>query len=246
MTHSVDDSPYAVHNHKEIASILEDLIKHHTAITLETEEGASLVTAVLEVSSDGGYVYMDISPNDKINDQITDSKYVTFATQLGVRVRWYSTHLRLVELTDGNAFELHTPSVIERVQRREYFRLSTPQGSKALICKIPLLDEEGVEQELVEAVIVDMSVGGIGISIKGNPPAVFSRGEMIEGCRISFPVVGLVPVSLKVCGIWSSIKTKSGEQMHHVGMEFVNVSRGAGNVIQRYMIQLESEKISLV
>jgi hypothetical protein len=48
-----------------------------------------------------------------------------------------------------------------------------------------------------------------------------------------------------VCGIWSSVKTKSGDQVHHIGLEFVNLSRGASNVVQRYMIQLESERISL-
>lgn len=246
MTHHVEDSPFAVHNHKEIVFILEDLIKHRTVINLETEEGVSLVTAVLEVSSDGGYVYMDISPDERINDKITDSKHVNFSTQTGVKVRWYSTHLRLVELPDGNAFEMHTPAVVERIQRREYFRLSTPQGSKALICKIPVRDEDGDLSEYIDAVIVDMSVGGIGISIRGTPPPIFSQGAILEGCRITFPVVGVVPVNLRVCGIWQSIKTKSGEQMHHVGLEFTNLSRGAANVVQRYMIQLESEKISLI
>jgi len=245
MTHSIEDSPFALHNHKEIVFILEDMAKHRTAINLDTREGVTLVTAVLEVRSDGGYVYMDVSADERINDKITDSQHVSFSTQTGVKVRWYSTHLRLVELPDGNAFEMHTPSVIERIQRREYFRLSTPQGSKALVCKIPVFDEDGEEVEVIEANVVDMSVGGIGLSIRGAMHPKFSQGALLERCSVMFPVIGLVPLNLRVCGIWSSVKTKSGDQVHHIGLEFVNLSRGASNVVQRYMIQLESERISL-
>jgi hypothetical protein len=90
-----------------------------------------------------------------------------------------------------------------------------------------------------------MSVGGIGVSIKGTPHAMFSQGALLEGCSIEFPVVGSVPINLKVCGIRSTGTTRSGEQMYHVGMEFVKLSRGAGNVVQRYMIQLEGERLSV-
>lgn len=199
-----------------------------------------MLTSVLEVSSEGDYVYMDVSGDNRVNEKVTNSKYVSFTTQTGIKVRWHSTNVQLVELDDGDAFSIVFPSVIERIQRREYFRLNTPQGSKGLVCKIPL-----DETEFIDAPIMDMSVGGVGISYKGEPPPIFSQGAILQGCSIAFPVVGVVPVNLQVCGIWASTKTKSGEQMHHIGLQFVNISRGAENVIQRYMIQLESERISL-
>ena len=239
MTHHVEDSPYALHNRKEIVFILEDLSKHHIAINLDTAEGAGLVTSVLGVSSEGNYVYMDISPDERINEKITKSRHVSFTTQTGVRVRWHSTHLHIVTLQDGEAFSMLVPSVIERVQRREYFRLATPQGSNALICKIPAASGG------IEANIFDISVGGVGISIRGPLHEIFSQGALLEGCSITLPVVGVVPMNLRVRGIWMSAKTKSGEQMSRIGLEFEDLSRGAANVIQRYIIQLEAEKISL-
>lgn len=33
--------------------------------------------------------------------------------------------------------------------------------------------------------------------------------------------------------------------MYHIGTEFMNLSRGVGNVVQRHMIHLESERLSL-
>ncbi|ADE11283.1 flagellar brake protein [Sideroxydans lithotrophicus] len=239
MTNHPEESQFALHNRKEIVFILEDLAKHRVAINLDTSEGVGLVTSVLGVSSEGNYVYMDVSPDDRINEKITHSKHVSFVTQAGVKVRWHATHLHLVELQDGNAFSMLVPSVIERIQRREYFRLSTPQGSKALICRIP----SGTA--VIEAIIADMSLGGIGIVIRGALHEVFTHGALLEGCTMELPVIGVVPMNLRVRGIWTSMKTKSGEQLHRLGLEFEGLSRGASNVIQRYMIQLEAERISL-
>lgn len=239
--HHIENSEFALHNRKEIIFILEDLAKHRTPVNLDTHEGATLVTAVLGVHVESNQIFMDISSDEQVNRQIINSKHVSFVTQTGVKVRWHSTHLRLLALNDGrDAFAMHVPSVIERIQRREYFRLSTPQGSKAMICKIP-----AEEDRIVEVPLLDISVGGVGISVRGELDPVFSKGAILEGCSIDFPEIGAVPVNLRVCGKWVSINTKSGEQIHRIGLAFLSLSRGASNVIQRYMIQLEAEKISL-
>ena len=119
MTHSLDDSPFAIHSHREITFILEGLAKQKTLITLDTHDGVVLVTTVLYVSGDGKYVCIDVATDDNVNDQIVDSKRVSFVTQSEIKVRWYSTHLQLVTMPDGKyAFSMHVPSVIERIQRR--------------------------------------------------------------------------------------------------------------------------------
>jgi c-di-GMP-binding flagellar brake protein YcgR len=238
MTHPVDNSDFAIHNRKEIVFILDDLVKNRTAINIETSDGVRLLTTVLKVSAEGNYVYLDVGPDNRINDQIIHNKKVNFSTQTGVEVRWHSTHLHRVSLPDGDAFSMTLPAVIERIQRREYFRLRTPQGSNAMICKIP------IETGIIEATIVDMSAEGIGVSIKGALPESFSQGAQLQGCSIEFPVIGVVSVNVKLCGIWSSIKTKSGEEAHRIGMAFVNLSRGASNVVQRHMIELEKEQLN--
>lgn len=236
----VKESDFDIYNRREIIFILEDLVKHQAVINLHTAEGVNLLTSVLGVSAEDDCVYLDISQDDAINKQVVKSKRIAFSLQVGVRVRWHSDHVNLVSLTDGEAFSIDIPEVIERVQRRDYFRLSVPQGSKGLICKIPL-DETAI----ISVPIVDMSVGGVGISIKGELSAIFSQGAILQGCSVEFPVVGVVPLTLKVRGMWASSTTRSGEPMYHIGTEFVNLSRGAGNVVQRHMIHLESERLSL-
>ncbi|MBU0688831.1 MAG: flagellar brake protein [Gammaproteobacteria bacterium] len=239
MTHHEINPQFAIHNHVEIVHVLNELAKHHVLINLTTHEGDALVTAVLYVSGDRHFVCIDVSSDDAVNQRIADSKLVSFETQSEIKVRWHSTHLQLVTARDGLAFSLHVPSEIERIQRREYFRLYTPQGSGVLKCKVPL-DEENV----IEVALVDMSAGGIGVTYRGASNDVFVQGAILEGCSIDFPEIGRVPMSLRVCGIWQSTSTKSGEHIHRIGMEFVGLSRGVTNVIQRYMIHLEAEKIT--
>ncbi len=239
MTARKENSPYALYNRKEIVFILDDLAKHHTAINLDTSDGAGLVTSVLEVGFVDDYVYLDISPDSNINERIVNSKHVNFTTQTGVKVRWYASNLQLVSLADGEAFSMAIPASIERVQRREYFRMSAYLGGKALICKIPL------ESSIIEATVADISVGGIGILLKGLPHKIFSNGEVLNGCSIEFPSIGPVSLRLKVCGIGSSGQSKSGEPMYHIGFEFIDLNRSVESAIQRQMMQLERDRISL-
>lgn len=232
-----ENPEFAIHNSKEIASILGGLVKSRTAIKLDTQCGVSFVTSVLKVNHEDNYVHLDISPDNRINDQIILSKHVTFSTQSGIKVRWHSTHLQRVVMPDGDALSKALPTMIERIQRREDFRLNTPQGKDALICKIPL--DEGI----IEAAIFDMSAGGVGISIKGVLPDSFYQGEQFVGCSIEFPGIGAVPVGVKICRVWETSKTKSDEQVTRIGMQFVNLSRGAVNVIQRHTNELQVESI---
>lgn len=237
MANPADNSDFVIHNRKEIVSILEDMVKKRTAINLDTPDGVSLLTSVLEVGAEEDYAYLDISPDDGTNNKIVNSKRVTLSTQGGVQVRWHSSQLELVSLPDGDAFSISIPNAIERIQRRDYFRLNTPQGSKAMTCKIPF------NKGFFEATIVDMSVGGIGVSIKGTPPPIISQGAILEGCSVEFPMIGPIPFTLKVFGIWTSVKTKNGEPIHHVGLAFEKLSGRASSVVQRFMVQLEIDRL---
>jgi len=237
MTQREENPEFTKYNRKEIVSILEDMVRQHMPLNIQTAEGISVLSSVLEVDSEDDTIYLDISPDDRINDRIVASKQVTFFTNGGVEIRWNTSNLQKVTLTDGDAFFMPIPKSIERIQRREYFRLNTPQGSKALFCKIQ------TDKEVFNAPLADMSVGGIGLSIKGEPPSIISQGAVLEKCSIDFPGVGIIPLSLKVFGLWPTSKTKSGEQMYHVGLEFVKLTGKASSVVQRYMVQLELERI---
>lgn len=238
MLHNMDDAEYSVQNRKEIVSILEGLKKERVAIELGTSHGDGFITSVLGVSSGNNHVYLDASPDERLNSRIQDSQHTTFATHAGITVKWHATSVSLVELPDGDAFSILVPAIVQRIQRREYFRVPLPQGSNGMACKI------AVAGEVLEAPIKDMSAGGVGLLFKGPIPAFFSQGEILQECSIEFPGVGAVRFRLKICGIRISKKATGGDDIYHVGMEFMGLSRGASNAVQRYIIELESKQFA--
>ena len=239
MLQHIDDSKYSVHHRKEIIAILDSLKNSHAAIKLNTSYGEELITSMLGFSPEKNHAYLDVSVDEKVNSRIVDSIHVTFATQSGILVKWHSTHVSRVKLPDGTALSILVPAVIQRIQRREYFRLPIPQGSNGLVCRIPL------SEEVLDVPIRDMSAGGIGIVLQEHLLSAFSQGAVLEGCNIEFPDIGMVRFKLKVCGTRIAQKTQGVHNLYHIGMEFMGLSRGTSNVVQRYMIQLEGEKISL-
>ena len=238
MLHNMDGAEYSVQNRKEIVSILEGLKRERVAIRLNTSHGDGFITSVLAINSGGNLVYLDVSPDAGLNSKIQNSRHTTFATHAGITVKWHATHVSLVKLPDGDALSTSVPAVVQRIQRREYFRVSLPQGSNGMTCKIV------VWGEVLEASIKDMSAGGVGLLFQGPLPVLFSQGEILQECSIEFPGVGVVRFKLKICGIRVSGKATAGDDTYHVGMEFIELGRAASNVVQRYIIELESRQLA--
>ena len=230
MTHHAEDSKYSVHHRKEIISILEGLRKERTTIWLAASNVGEITTYIIKTSDEGDYVYMDVTADEKLNSRIADSKHVTFTTRSGIKVKWHSNHIRLITLPDGAAFSILVPAAVQRIQRREHFRVLVPQGKNGLTCKISFLEET------LEAPIRDMSAGGICIAVATPLNPVFSQGEELESCQIEFPVVGVIHFKLKIRKI-----RPSSDNLCFIGAEFMELSRGASNVIQRCLRQLEAE-----
>lgn len=234
MMKDIENSDFAVRGRKEIISILDGMRRDRMILSIDTQDGTSIISTVLEVDAENELVYLDASADDNINNLISNCPFALLHTEGGVEISWHGAHLKTVTLTDGIAFFMPIPRVIERIQRREYFRLSTPKGSDALLCKIYSFN----------AVISDMSVGGVGLSIEGVPPANIYEGAVLEKCSVNFPSFGFLPLTLKVFSLRPSSKTESGEQMYHIGLAFVNLSGPASYVVQRFLSDLEIARLN--
>lgn len=244
MTTPIENSEFALRNRMEIVFTLNDLAKSGVAVHLDADYGVSLLTTVLSANSDKNYVLVDCSQDARTNEKIINSDSVHFYTSTGVKVRWFANNLKLVTRPNGNVISFPVPSIIERVQRRQYFRLNTPQGRNVLVCRIPLPSEDDDDNvQYLDAHILDMSAGGICVTIKGEQANYFSQGAELSGCSFDLPDIGKIPIGLRVCRIWH-VHTHSGEELYRMGLEFINLSRGASNVIQRYMIELEKNQLS--
>lgn len=239
-----DEQRYLVHNPLEIAQILNDLARNKVMLKVSFNHGAdSYLTTVIEASVDKHAVYLDVSRDEGFNQRMAENHHVLFTRDEGVRIRWLSTHVSLVKLTDGPAVKVALPQNMLRMQRREFHRLATPRAN-SVPCRIPLVDADGHEHELHLA-LTDASLGGIGAISTELREDIWQQDAEFKNCKIEFPNVGTTNLTLRVANA-VRVKHHDGSERMRIGFQFIEPSRGNQGLIQRYIFNLEKEEAALL
>lgn len=229
-----EDSEHYVHSKTEIISILRDIQESRESAALFFG-GQSMMTSVLKVSTAKDLVYLDCSINNELNAQATSSKRVIFVSALNnVKVQFDIPRMETTEYGGEPAFVLKLPKAVLRLQRREFFRISTPTVAP-LTCAIPLPDGTRIT-----AVVTDISAGGL--AIFGSPEEMkLDLMSIYRNCLISLPESEPVHVDLQVRGMFD-ITLKNNVRKKRVGLQFVKIPNHAQSIVQRYIMKLQMER----
>lgn len=234
-----DASKYLVESRNEVAYILRAIMQKGERVTAHFNQGEDMIlTSIIEVDGDRNEATLDYGANEALNRKIIHAHKVIFITSLDkVRVQFTAPEVERVNFEGRPAFRITMPDSLIKLQRREYFRLTTPI-SKPLICTIPL--EGGGKVELA---IADISIGGIGII---NPPAnfKFEPGASYQGCHFTVPDIGTIVATLQIRNAFE-VTLKSGAHTWRAGCMFINLPGPMQSMIQRYIIKLERERRAL-
>jgi c-di-GMP-binding flagellar brake protein YcgR len=234
-----DNSQFLVHSTLEIVRILRGLAQHHEMVSAFFNAGQELLlTSVLDVRPNENAVILDCGSNEVLNQRILAAEKIIFVTALDrVKIQFVSNGIKSAVFERGDAFLIPLPGQVLQLQRREYYRMTTPIVNPVK-CVLPL--EEGKTAELP---LVNISVGGIGMML-GNPPAVeLEVGVVYPGCRISLPGVGVLEMTLRVQNVLE-ITLKNGNKVYRAGCQFINLHQTMQSLVQRYIIKLERERIA--
>jgi c-di-GMP-binding flagellar brake protein YcgR len=245
VAHSPDEEQYLVHNPKEIAQILTDISKSKSMLNVSFNHGSDVcLTTIIAVDTKNHAVYLDIGLDDAFNSRLLANHHVIFSKDDGVRIKWVSAHISAVTLHDGKAIKIALPQKMLRLQRREFFRLTTPIVNP-VPCQIPIVDMTNPDVErTLELILADVSLGGIAAIAQDPLDPVFVLGANFNQCKISFPDVGVTSLTLQVRNI-ASITSKDGATKHRIGFQFIEPSRGNEGLINRYTYNLERLAMAL-
>lgn len=234
-----DDSRFLINNKLEIVRTLRGLVTRNEMVSAFFNAGNELLlTSVLHVDPDAESVLLDYGSNQELNQHILQSDKIIFVTSLdSVKVQWVSTGIFNDAFEGRDAFRITLPDQVLRLQRREYYRLTTPLVNP-LKCKIPT--SQGLT---VEVALADISAGGIGVVISQPLGVVFEVGAVFPGCRVELPGIGTAEFTLAIQNTWE-VTMKNGSKSLRAGCQFVDVRPGIQALIQRYIIKLERERIS--
>jgi len=231
-----DNSEYLVHAKTEIVHILRAISQKTELVTAYFNQGKDFVlTSIVDVDAEAQTVILDYGANEQANRQIAESAKIIFVTtQDKVRVQFAASHIEKITYDGRDAFRIKLPDLLLKLQRREYYRLSTPVANP-IRCVIPKPDGSQVEVN-----IVDISVGGLGVVCYDSAFSL-EAGETYVGCRIALPEVGTVITNLGIRTTFE-VTLKTGAVTMRSGCEFVDIPASMQAMIQRYIIKLDRER----
>lgn len=222
----------------EIMTVLRGLRDRAAQITIFFNEGKDLLLTMVVALADD-HLILDFGADAEINRKaVGAAKHYCVATLDKVRIQFILKDFSQVSHEGRPAFRAQLPEEVLRLQRREFYRLTTPVAHP-LKCLMPL-PEPGGGLHLHDANVFDISGGGMGVSLPpDNIP--FAAGMLFPNCRIDLPEVGIVTCNVKVCSVFETT-LKNNARIKRAGCEFAGLPGPMMTLIQRYIIKVERER----
>ncbi|SDI04212.1 flagellar brake protein [Propionivibrio dicarboxylicus] len=234
-------SRYLLYSRSEILAVLRTLIQKAALITVHFDHGKSfLLTTMLALTdSDTGFI-LDVGASREMNQRAAlADKLILTAVVDKVKVQFSADGLTPIEYEGRPAFQGKLPDAVLRLQRREFFRLSTPIATPVIMSAI-IQSPEGSPLS-VDIPLFDISGGGVGLMTDPEIAASFERGDPLADCRIQLPDEGLLVANMIVRNKFD-VTTRSGGQFVRVGCEFTDTPQSRLNMVQRYITRIERER----
>ncbi|MDO8959099.1 MAG: flagellar brake protein [Rhodocyclaceae bacterium] len=222
----------------EILVVMRGLYNHVSQITAFFNEGSDMLITALAVVADD-HLILDFGPSSEMNRKaLLAEKHFCVTTLEKVRVQFILRGFTQVEQDSRPAFRCALPAEVLRLQRREYYRLTTPIA-RPLTCMVTIPLPDG-SLHGHEAHVFDISGGGLGISAPAES-IPFGTDSVFPDCQLALPEVGSVTGTLKVKSLFD-ITLRSGARIRRAGCEFVKLPGPMTTLIQRYIIKVERER----
>jgi len=160
-----ENSRFTIRSKIEILFILNGIQSEKSRVALYYgEEDDFILTTMLKVTERG--IWLEVGPISTSNQRILFSKRIIFISSYHqIKVQFVANKVESAIINNYSAFHIPCPDTLLRIQRREYFRLTTPVISP-LKCIIPcpltpiITEEPPPPISKRELTIMDISGGG--------------------------------------------------------------------------------------
>lgn len=231
------DDQYRITAAREIEFVLQNIVKSSSHIALYYSEANDFIlTTLLGVDASG--LWLEQSQKTQENDRLLKShKLIFVSAHAQVKVQFVSGQAAAVTYQGQPAFFLPFPHSIYRLQRREYYRLTTPVAAP-LLCVIP--SDQATKHHLHEVTIMDISGGGVGLTCT-EQDAVLVPGHIYKNCKIDLPEVGELTGTIEVKNL-VLLSTPTGKTVRRAGCEFKDLDGTSTTLLQRYVTAMQRTK----
>jgi c-di-GMP-binding flagellar brake protein YcgR len=241
-----ESSPYWIESEFDIRQVIKTLAKKSEKLSLTVRSGpheASFLTIALDITDEGRLV-MDACGERRLNEAACLNGAVAHGALERVDIDFQLDAGKMIDYDGSPALSFELPQRLHKLQRREFFRLPTPMA-KPLTCSLWTTSERdpsGKAQERV-ATVLDISIGGMCLQEPADFP--FASGEIFKACSVALPDLGALRFDLEVRHTFE-IQNRAGKPSRRAGCEFVGLSAGAQQMVQRFMAKLERDRRSVL
>ncbi|MDR1890308.1 MAG: flagellar brake protein [Zoogloeaceae bacterium] len=234
-----DHSEYLLFSQTEIRFVLREVLNKGCMLTVYFDLGQSFfLTSLLEVNVNG--IVLDYGSDEATNRRALRAPRLICTTSVDrIKVQFALSGLREIQFEGRAAFASSLPTELLRLQRREYFRVSTPIA-KPLCCEMPVIAENG-EQSTLQLPLLDISAGGLGLMANTCQVDFFDPGRVFEDCVLPLPDEAPIHLNMRVRNVFE-VTNRVGSRYIRVGCEYLDVPGLPLNHIQRYITHLERER----
>lgn len=231
----IEEDPYSVTAPLEIKSLLKTVQRRKALVRMHIKgSDASIVTTILDVDNATNSVLVDIANDNEFNQRVMRAEGVSFDAMVdGVKVQFQSGNITAATHDGLPALRVPIPDTLLRIQRRESYRVEVPL-SLHTHCRFRLPD--GKPGPVLR--IRDISAGGISAIDTGNELVDTEEGTILDGCELSLPEVGQVPLSLRLVRI-SDEALPNGKQQRILGLKYFNINNATQFKVQQFITILE-------
>lgn len=231
-----DPDRYALRGRRQIRQLLQQLIDARALVTVYPNAGPGFASRVLELVDDGDALLLDGGPDAEINRRTLQSTLLRCVSQLdGIRIQFDLDGVD-AEQADGHpAFNAWLPSVILRLQRREFFRLETPLQQRPQ-CTLQLHAAAG-EARTLQVPVIDIGAGGLAVLVSEDA-ASLSVGDQLAGCGLQLPGAAALTLDLQVRNIGVQ-RFPGGIVRQRIGFSFRQLPADIATVLERYILNAQ-------
>lgn len=223
---------FLVRHPAEVRRILREVWAARALVSAYPADGRGrLLTSLVAV--DAHSIYLDCGADAEMNARLSNGRPVAIDTRHeGVRVQFSVPALERVAFEAGLALRADVPHELIRLQRRAYFRIATSVVNP-IRCRID------TGQGVVEATVVDLSVGGVGI-LAYPPLAPLEVGRVYPHSHLNLPGLEAFELSLAVRCLFE-LTLRNGRRSHRAGCQFIALPPGLEAELQRFITRMERE-----
>lgn len=232
-----EDEKQRISSPNEIRFVMRYIAEKGNRVALYYGNQNEFILTTTLAADDAG-LWLEQSPHPSLNLRVANSDYLTFvSSHLQIKVQFTASQALSVKYQGRPAFYLPLPDSLYRLQRREYFRLSTPI-LKPLRCIIN--KQAPPNTKPLDYIVMDISCGGVGLTCMESDIELIP-GSSYPDCRIELPDLGTIKGTILVKNM-VELAPRSGIAHKRAGCEFKNLDSASSILLQRYVTNMQRKK----